>query len=195
MDLNDMKAGWNVLNERLAQNEILNKRIIKEMITMKTKSAYDTVYRSEWQQVVLVLIIGVVISGNILLNLPVKQASFIFLVVMMSVALLFRLVLVYSLSRFSLKDMKVSELTHSIMRYKKLYWYNTKYGSAIGLGSVFVFLIMENAISNPYVIATLFALLVVAAAYSLPKLKRHTQKIREIEQGLAELKEFEDTAE
>lgn len=33
MNFDEMKAGWNVLNERLAQSEIINKRIIKEMIT------------------------------------------------------------------------------------------------------------------------------------------------------------------
>lgn len=32
MEMDELRAGWSVLNERLAQNEILNKRIIKEMI-------------------------------------------------------------------------------------------------------------------------------------------------------------------
>ena len=41
MELEELKAGWNVLNERLAQNEILNKRIIKEMIINRTQSAYE----------------------------------------------------------------------------------------------------------------------------------------------------------
>ena len=38
MELEELKAGWNVLNERLAQNEILNKRIIKDMIVTRTNS-------------------------------------------------------------------------------------------------------------------------------------------------------------
>ncbi len=32
MNLDEMKNSWNVLNERLEQNEILNKRIIEEMV-------------------------------------------------------------------------------------------------------------------------------------------------------------------
>lgn len=39
MELEELKAGWNVLNDRLAQNEILNKRIIKEMIINRTQPA------------------------------------------------------------------------------------------------------------------------------------------------------------
>ena len=39
MNLDEMKNSWNVLNERLEQNEILNKRIIEEMVASKTKSA------------------------------------------------------------------------------------------------------------------------------------------------------------
>ena len=37
MELEELKAGWNVLNERLAQNEILNKRIIKDMIVTRNQ--------------------------------------------------------------------------------------------------------------------------------------------------------------
>ena len=35
MDLEEMKTGWNVLNERLIQNEILNQKIIKKISCMK----------------------------------------------------------------------------------------------------------------------------------------------------------------
>ena len=44
MNLDEMKNSWNVLNERLEQNEILNKRIIEEMVASKTKSAYDCIF-------------------------------------------------------------------------------------------------------------------------------------------------------
>ena len=37
MNLDEMKNSWNVLNERLEQNEILNKRIIEEMVASKNK--------------------------------------------------------------------------------------------------------------------------------------------------------------
>ena len=43
MDLEKMKLGWDALNERLERNEVVNQKIIKEMISAKTKSAYSHV--------------------------------------------------------------------------------------------------------------------------------------------------------
>ena len=53
MELEELKAGWNVLNERLAQNEILNKRIIKEMIVTRTNSALSRLKWMNWGGIVL----------------------------------------------------------------------------------------------------------------------------------------------
>lgn len=39
MELEELKANWNILNERLQKNEILNKRIIKDMITNRILTA------------------------------------------------------------------------------------------------------------------------------------------------------------
>ena len=41
MELETLKASWNALDKRLAETEIVNLRIVKEMIQQKTKSAYD----------------------------------------------------------------------------------------------------------------------------------------------------------
>lgn len=49
MDMEEMKKGWMVLNERLSQNEILNRRIIKEMLTTRTQTAYEQIYNWEWR--------------------------------------------------------------------------------------------------------------------------------------------------
>lgn len=41
MDLNELKANWNILNERLQKNEILNRRIVKDMITGRILTARE----------------------------------------------------------------------------------------------------------------------------------------------------------
>ena len=41
MELEALKASWNKLDERLAETEIVNLRVVKEVIQQKTKSAYD----------------------------------------------------------------------------------------------------------------------------------------------------------
>ena len=39
MELEALKASWNKLDERLAATEIVNLRVVKEVIQQKTKSA------------------------------------------------------------------------------------------------------------------------------------------------------------
>lgn len=194
MDLDEMKAGWNTLNELLARNEILNRRMIKEMITARTQSAYDIIYRCEWQQLLLTLFIGIILFvGYNLSDLPLKCSSFIFLETIMFIALLIGAFMIYTLSKFNLGRMKVNELTHIVLTYKKYYWYNKKYGSLIGLGGIVIFLFLENTHTNFHVLLTIFIMLIIGGVYSFTKIRKHAQKIKEVEQGLEELAEFESS--
>lgn len=192
MNLDEMKNSWNVLNERLEQNEILNKRIIEEMVASKTKSAYDSIYNQELRGLYIILLCGlIVLPVNRFLGINMKLSSFILLETVMFLALLFQLVILYSLSKFKLNYMKVNELTRTVLKYRRFYSYNKKYGTILGLGSVIVFMISESKITNPYAFVPVLAVMIVGCIYSYTKMKQHEQKIKEVEQGLAELKEFE----
>ncbi|MBS6240463.1 MAG: hypothetical protein KH897_19345 [Bacteroides sp.] len=192
MNLDEMKNSWNVLNERLEQNEILNKRIIEEMVASKTKSAYDSIYNQELRGLYIILLCGlIVLPVNRFLGINMKLSSFILLETVMFLALLFQLVILYSLSKFKLNYMKVNELTRTVLKYRRFYSYNKKYGTILGLGSVIVFMISESKITNPYAFVPVLAVMIVGCIYSNTKMKQHEQKIKEVEQGLAELKEFE----
>ena len=192
MNLDEMKNSWNVLNERLEQNEILNKRIIEEMVASKTKSAYDSIYNQELRGLYIILLCGlIVLPVNRFLGINMKLSSFILLETVMFLALLFQLVILYSLSKFKLNYMKVNELTRTVLKYRRFYSYNKKYGTILGLGSVIIFMISESKITNPYAFLPVLAVMIIGCIYSYTKLKLHEQKIKEVEQGLAELKEFE----
>ena len=41
MELEELKNSWNALDKRLADNEVVNLRIVKEIIAQKTKTAFD----------------------------------------------------------------------------------------------------------------------------------------------------------
>lgn len=192
MNLDEMKNSWNVLNERLEQNEILNKRIIEEMVASKTKSAYDSIYNQELRGLYIILLCGlIVLPVNRFLGINMKLSSFILLETVMFLALLFQLAILYSLSKFKLNYMKVNELTRTVLKYRRFYSYNKKYGTILGLGSVIVFMISESKITNPYAFVPVLTVTIVGCIYSYTKMKQHEQKIKEVEQGLAELKEFE----
>ena len=58
MELEELKASWNALDKRLAETEIVNMRMVKEMIQQKTKSAYDHIVgHNVYNLVVCILII------------------------------------------------------------------------------------------------------------------------------------------
>ena len=192
MNFDEMKNSWNVLNERLEQNEILNKRIIEEMVASKTKSAYDSIYNQELRGLYIILLCClIVLPVNRFLGINMKLSSFILLEAVMFLALLFQLAILYSLSKFKLNYMKVNELTRTVLKYRRFYSYNKKYGTILGLGSVIVFMISESKITNPYAFVPVLTVMIVGCIYSYTKMKQHAQKIKEVEQGLAELKEFE----
>lgn len=192
MNFDEMKNSWNVLNERLEQNEILNKRIIEEMVASKTKSAYDSIYNQELRGLYIILLCClIVLPVNRFLGINMKLSSFILLEAVMFLALLFQLAILYSLSKFKLNYMKVNELTRTVLKYRRFYSYNKKYGTILGLGSVIVFMISESKITNPYAFVPVLTVMIVGCIYSYTKMKQHEQKIKEVEQGLAELKEFE----
>ena len=59
MELEELKNSWNALDKRLAESEVVNLRIVKEMIAQKTKSAYDNIYK----QNIFSLAVNIVVSG------------------------------------------------------------------------------------------------------------------------------------
>ena len=167
MNLDEMKNSWNVLNERLEQNEILNKRIIEEMVASKTKSAYDCIYNQELRGLYILLLVAlIVLPADRFLGINMKQSSFILLEAVMFLALLFQSVILYSLSKFKLNYMKVNELTRTVLKYRKFYSYNKKYGTILGLGSVIIFMISESKITNLYAFLLDLAVVIIGSIYS-----------------------------
>ena len=61
MELDELKASWNALNNRLVHSEVVNLRMVRELITQKTRSAFDGVCRHNYYNlIVCILIICVV---------------------------------------------------------------------------------------------------------------------------------------
>ena len=193
MDLDEMKAGWNVLNERLAQNEILNKRVVKEMITARTKSAYETIYGFEIRNLCLILFMGLIMfpciqhfSGH------VKWITFVFTEIFVFLVTLFRAYVIYILSRFKLDSSPVDELERVFLRYKRLYWYDKKYGALLGLICLAIILVLQKSYTSLNAMMTTFVMLIIGGICAVIIMRRQEQKMKEVEKGMAELEEFEN---
>ena len=76
MELEALKASWNKLDERLAAMEIVNLRVVKEVIQQKTKSAYDGIMGQNIYNFVVNMLFICVVFPYVYMNTPIQATSF-----------------------------------------------------------------------------------------------------------------------
>ena len=200
MELDELKASWNAFDKRLAETEIVNMRMVKEMVTQKTRTAYDGVVGHNIYSFVVTLLIMAVVFPYVYMNTPITTASF----VMVEGAMLIGLgIVAWKLSLLSKIDLgakKANELSGIVLRYKKICHNETSWSIALVAFAMVAFYISELGFNNAagYVLGTRIWLVVgltlltfaLAFAIGLWQRRRHAQQMAEIERGLEELKEF-----
>lgn len=191
MNLDELKKGWSVLNERLSQNEVISQRIIKEMILRKTNAAYDSIYRaSKWSLMVIFLLGGLLLPFAKMQGMPIYRETFIAMETFIFLGFLFEGYMFYLLSRFNLNTMKVDEAMRSMLKYKKMYINNQRCAKYGALLIIIVCMGLQNAFTPVVIIPTILAI-VIAFFLGYAQDKRLRQSLQEIEDGLRELKEYE----
>lgn len=191
MNLDELKKGWGVLNERLSQNEVVSQRIIKEMILCKTNSAYDNIYRaSKWSLMVIFLLGGLLLPFAKMQGMPIYRETFIAMETFIFLGFLFEGYMFYLLSRFNLNTMKVDEAMRSMLKYKKMYINNQRCAKYGALLIIIVCMGLQKAFT-PLVIALTILFTLIAFFLGYTQDKRLRQSLQEIEDGLRELKEYE----
>lgn len=195
MELEDLKAGWNVLNERLEQNEILNKRIIKEMITKRTVAARDRLVRCCAGGIVFLLLVGIVILMTRGKTIVRPEAE---VIVWSAIILAF----VYSvlsyifLSRFDLERCSLIELKKWTIKLKwmlRLELIFTIVFVCIAFVSIFFIHHHYRSVQQMLVDVMLILLIIVGGYMGYKNVDK--KSVDEIEKGLEELKEFEEEAD
>lgn len=191
MNLDELKKGWGVLNERLSQNEVISQRIIKEMILRKTNAAYDSIYRaSKWSLMVIFLLGGLLLPFAKMQGMPIYRETFIAMETFIFLGFFFEGYMFYLLSRFNLNTMKVDEAMRSMLKYKKMYINNQRCAKYGALLIIIVCMGLQNAFT-PLVIALTILFTLIAFFLGYTQDKRLRQSLQEIEDGLRELKEYE----
>ena len=203
MELDELKTSWNALDKRLAETEIVNLRVVKEMIQQKTKSAYNGIVgQNLYFFVVNILIIGILFP-YIYMNTPIRALSFAIVEAMMILGLIPIIWKLTLLSKFDMGGKSCNELSRLVLRYKQI-CHQQKYWeiAAVCLAMV-AFYIIELGFNptagyvfeaNRVLIVIGLTLLTFAMAFVLGlwQRRRHAQQMQEIERGLEELREFEN---
>ena len=201
MELDELKASWNAFDKRLAESDIVNLRMVKEMIAQKTRRAFDRIYGlNVYYFVVSLLILGVVFP-YVYMNTPISTTSFVIVETILVIGLYPHIKKLNLLSKFNLEGKSCHELSSLVLQYKKVCHNETYWTIAIVSIAMVAFYIAELGFNQQanYVLGTRvmlvigLTLLTFALAYVIAQWqrRRHATQMLEIEQGLEELREFE----
>ena len=201
MELDELKNSWNVLNKRLDDSEVVNLRIVKEMISQKTKTAFDHLFNQNLHSFVVTFVIIAGLFPWICMHTPISTTSFIIVEVAMAIGLIPQIWKLTLLSKFNLEEKKCNELSRLVLRYKQIRHNESVWGIALVALTFVAFYISELCFNDavtyvvgPKILLTVgMTLLTFALAYviGLWQRRRHAQQMQEIESGLQELREFE----
>ena len=200
MELEALKASWNKLDERLAETEIVNLRVVKEMIQQKTRSAYEGIIGQNLYNLVVNFLIICVVFPYVYMNTPIRTVSFAIVEGVMVIGLIPVIWKLILLSKFDLGGKSSSELSGLVLNYKKI-CHSERLWTTILVAAAFIsFYISELGFNPNYQFEVSRVLLVVgltlvtfAVAFGIGfwQVRRHAQQLQEIERGLEELREFE----
>jgi hypothetical protein len=128
MELDEIKNVWNNLNSRLEQTEMLNKRVISELLNTRQQSAKDKLMRYE----VAFLILCIVFTGFTIASSFAGFYALSTIIIMSSVFVLCGLWQVYKivlLNRMHIDTCSTAELLQKAIRFKVI----TRMRTVVGL--------------------------------------------------------------
>ena len=202
MELEELKASWNKLDERLAETEIVNLRVVKEVIQQKTKSAYDRIMGQNVYNFVVNVLILCVVFPYVYVNTPIQTSSFAIVEGVMAVGLIPIAWKLSLLSKFDLSGKSSSELSRLVLSYKKICHQEKIWMIGAVCLAMIAFYILELGFNTEagYVLGPRLILplslslltLVLGVVFAKWQLRRHALEMAEIERGLEELEKFEN---
>ena len=203
MELDDLKTSWNALDKRLAETEIVNMRMVKEMVSQKTKSAFNGIVGQNLYNFVVTLVIMGIVFPYVWMHTPISTTSFVIVEGAMAVGLILQIWKLLMLSKFNLEDKSTSELRGLVLNYRKLCENEKLCTIAIVAVAFIAFYILELGFNTTadyqfgvdrVLLVVGLTLLTFALAFVIGiwQRRRHAQQMQEIERGLEELKEFEE---
>ena len=201
MELDELKTSWNALDKRLEKTEIVNLRVVKEVIQQKTRSAYDKIVGQNIYSLVVNVLIICGVFPYVYMNTPIQATSFAIVESVMVIGLIPMVWKLSLLSKFDLGGKSSSELSRLVLTYKKVCHQEKVWMIGAVCLAMIAFYILELGFNTDagYELSTrlilplglsllTFALGLVFARWQL---RRHAQQMQEIDRGLQELKEFE----
>ncbi|MDR3297391.1 MAG: hypothetical protein LBS94_04055 [Prevotellaceae bacterium] len=192
MELEELKAGWSLLSERLERSEVVNRRIVREMVAKRTQTAYGKI--QSWNVLGLAICLGMMIVLYVLAVIGPYKLPLSLLVageVMLGLTCVWQAVKLSFIGRFRMDKNSVLELSKWTLRYRRL----IKREEVVGVLLVVTFLAVyyllyfqhSVKLSILFVMATIVAVALSYLCYRYVERKN----VDAIGQGLEELGSME----
>ena len=189
MDLEQMKLGWNKLSVQLEKNNTINTRIVHEMISTRNRTNYEKIARDhKFTLSVLVLLAAAALPFQARTEI-IQMSSAIIIEIVLFASIAVTSYMLKLLSGFEHCEHTVEQMTQNVLIYKRVYSLNQRFGGVVAIVVIGVVYAIEQAFTASAVMA-LVAALVAAVAFGVYQTKRHNRLLKDIEDGLVELREF-----
>jgi hypothetical protein len=195
MELEEMKEGWEKLNQKLKKTQIINRQQIKEMIVKRSKTARKRLYRMSLMPILVVPILMVVfplvyeeigIGQQLLLNI-VTEGLFIYV-------FFFQMKLLSYIRRMNILEQKVSTVTYYALMFRQWFKISKLFGIPISIAFLFVYFyeIYANTdiLSQKEFWITLAIVIPFSVYVCILQVKTIFNSLKAIEKSVQELKEL-----
>lgn len=191
MDLEQMKSGWNTLSAQLEQQNTITSRLVCEMISSRNRTNYEQIARTHQISLAVMVLMATLALPYFARTELIRMSSFALIEVVSFAGIAMASYMLNTLARLGHSDRTVSQLTEDVLTYKRLYSLNQRLGTPVALATIGVVYAIEKAFTANALIPLALAL-GMAVVIGVVQTHRQNRLLREIEQGIAELREFAD---
>lgn len=189
MDLEQMKSGWNTLSAQLEQQNTITSRLVCEMISSRNRTNYEQIARAHQISLAVIVLMATLVLPYFARTELIQMSSFALIEVVSFAGIAMVSYMLNTLARLGHSDRTVSQLTQDVLIYKRLYSLNQRLGTPVALATIGVVYAIEQAFTANALIPLALAL-GMAVVIGVIQTRRQNRLLREIEQGIAELREF-----
>lgn len=191
MDLEQMKSGWNTLSAQLEQQNTITSRLVYEMISSRNRTNYEQIARTHQISLAVMVLMATLALPYFARTELIQMSSFAVIEAVSFAGIAMASYMLNTLARLGHSDRTVSQLTEDVLTYKRLYSLNQRLGTPVALATIGVVYAIEQAFTANALIPLALAF-VMAVVIGIVQTRRQNRLLREIEQGIAELREFAD---
>lgn len=212
MELDELKRNWAALNERIEKVEMVNERLVKGMVELRTKAVYNQLFSQQRNVLIYAIIFPIIYLVMDVYIFDLGDEVRPVLVIYAFASLVYALYTGYRLHILSKMDVAKATPQRALKNqlwYKKSYLIEYYSAYVIGIVADIAFIMWyivhvfkiyqehpEIFMSTVDTSAFVVLISVIAAGFILwmgKKFKKEYMKdLKELEEGLQELKEYED---